>query len=339
MMIATPSSIEEVRGMLARRMALVAALAGVAALQAPAARAQSWPTRTIRFVVTFPPGGASDIVARVLAEAMSPTLGQRVVVDNRPGAGGTIAAQHVATQPADGYTLILSNTAPYVTSPPLYANLGYDPMRSFTHISYVGAAPMVVVTNTGVPATDMPGLMAWLRAQSAPVSFGTSGTGSVGHVVGTLFSQQTGIALNHVPYRGSQPMQADLLGGSIPLSFDTLPENVENIRAGRLRAFAITAPARAPSVPDVPTVAEVGLPGLVALNWMGVSAPAGLPAEIAARLHAEVAAALQTAAVRERLASVGVVPDSMSQEAFGAFVAGQIASIGGAVRAMGIRAD
>jgi tripartite-type tricarboxylate transporter receptor subunit TctC len=325
--------------MFARRFGMVAALACAFAAQTAPAAAQSWPTKPVRFVVTFPPGGASDIVARVLADAMGPSLGQRVIVDSRPGAGGTIAALHVAGQPADGYTMVLSNTAPFVTSPPLYANLAYDPMRSFSHIAYVGAAPMVVVTNPSVPATDMPSLMAWLRAQPTPVSFGTSGTGSVGHVVGTLFSQQTGIPLSHVPYRGSQPMQADLLGGSIRLAFDTLPENVEPIRAARLRAYAITSPARAPSVPDVPMVAEVGLPGLVALNWMGVSTPAGLPAEIAARLHAEVNAALKTAPVRERLATVGVVSETMSQAEFGRFVEGQIAVIGGAVRTMGIRAE
>ena len=317
----------------------VAALACAFMVPAAPAAAQAWPTRPGRIVVTFPPGGASDIVARVLAEALTPKLGQRVVVDNRPGAGGTLAALHVAQQPADGTTLLLSNTAPIVTSPPLYANLGYDPLRSFTPVAYVGAAAMVVVSNLSVPATDMAGLMAWLRAQPAPVSFGSAGAGSVGHVVGTIFKAQTGIPLNHVPYRVSQPMQADLLGGSVLLAFDTLPENVENIRAGRLRAYGITAPARAPSVPEVPTTAEAGLPGLVALNWMGISGPAGLPADIVARLHAEVLAAMQTTMVQERLASVGVVPERMTQPAFASFIEGQVATIGAAVRAMGIRND
>jgi tripartite-type tricarboxylate transporter receptor subunit TctC len=217
--------------------------------------AQPWPSRPIRIVVTFPPGGSSDIVARVLADAIAPKLNARVVVDNRPGAGGTLAAQHVATQPADGYTLMLSNTAPIVTSPPLYRAPGYDPLTSFTHIAYLGSTPMVVISNLSVPATDMAGLMAWIRAQPAPVTYGTSGIGSVGHVVGTMFTAQTGIQLNHAPYRGSQPMQADILGGSILLSFDTLPENVENIRAGRLRPYAVTSPARQPSVPEIPTTA------------------------------------------------------------------------------------
>ncbi|MDO9710147.1 Bug family tripartite tricarboxylate transporter substrate binding protein [Paracraurococcus lichenis] len=306
----------------------------------PAAAADAWPAKPIRIVVVFPPGGSSDIVARVLAEAMTPKLGQRVVVDNRPGAGGTLAALHVAQQPADGYTLMLSNTAPIVTSPPLYAKPGYDPQSSFTHIAYIGATYMVVVTNTSVPATDLRSLMAWMKSQPAPVTYGTSGAGSVGHVVGSMFTQQTGIPLNHAPYRGSQPMQADLLGGSILLSFDTLPENVENIRAGRLRAHAITAPQRSASVPEVPTVAEAGLPDLLAQNWLGLSGPAGLPAPVVARLHAEVvAAAVRTPAVQERLATVGIVPGEMTQPEFERFVAGQIDTVGGMVKAMGIRND
>jgi tripartite-type tricarboxylate transporter receptor subunit TctC len=326
--------------MFGRRFGLLAALACASLGQAaPTAAAETWPGKPIRIVVTFPPGGASDIVARVLAEAMTPKLGQRVLVDNRSGAGGTLAAAHVAQQPADGTTLLLSNTAPIVTSPPLYSNLAYDPMRSFTHIAHVGMAPMVVVTHLSVPARDMKGLLDWLRAQRTPVSYGTSGAGSVGHVVGSMFVQQAGIPLNHVPYRGSQPMQADLLGGSILLSFDTLPENVENIRSGRLRPYAITAPLRAPSVPEVPTTAEVGLPDLVALNWMGVSGPAGVPPAVITRIHAEVEAALRTKPVQDRLATVGIQPEAMSQPAFTEFVAGQVATIGAAVQAMGIKND
>jgi tripartite-type tricarboxylate transporter receptor subunit TctC len=322
-----------------RLLPLFAAILCLALARMGPAAAESWPTRPIRIVVVFPPGGASDIAARVLAEALGPMLGQRVVVDNKPGAGGTLAALHVAQQPPDGYTLMLSNTAPIVTSPPLYSRPGYDPQASFTHVAYIGATPMVVVSNLAVPAQDLKGLMAWMKAQPAPVTYGTSGAGSVGHVVGTMFSQQTGIPLNHAPYRGSQPMQADLLGGSILLSFDTLPENVENIRGGRLRAYAVTAPARVPSVPEVPTVGEAGLPGLLAQNWLGLSAPAHLPAPITERLHAELTAAMRQPGIRDRLATVGIVPGEMSQVAFTRFVGEQIDSVGGMVKAMGIRND
>jgi tripartite-type tricarboxylate transporter receptor subunit TctC len=234
---------------------------------------------------------------------------------------------------------MLSNTAPIVTSPPLYSTPGYDPVKSFTHIAYIGATYMVVVTNLSVPATDLKGLMAWMRAQPQPVTYGTSGAGSVGHVVGNMFTAQTGIPLNHAPYRGSSPMQADILGGSILLSFDTLPENVENIRAGRLRAYAITATSRAPSVPDVPTVAEAGLPELLAQNWLGLSGPAGMPPAVVERLHAEIAAALQTQSVQDRLATVGIVPGAMTQPQFAGFVAEQVATVGAMVKAMGIKND
>jgi len=305
----------------------------------PLAAAEPWPTRPIRLVVTFPPGGASDIVARVLAEAMTPTLGQRVVVDNRPGAGGTLAALHVAQQPADGSTLMLSNTAPIVTSPPLYSKPGYDPVGSFTHVAYIGTTYLAVITNLGVPATDLKALMAWLRAQPQPVIYGSSGIGSVGHVVGSMFTAQTGIPLNHAPYREMASMHGDLLAGSILLTFDTLPQNLENLRAGRLRAHAVTAEARVPSLPDLPTAPEAGLPGLLAENWLGLSGPAGLPPEVVARLHAEVAAAQQTPLMRARLATVGIVPGEKSQAEFTAFVARDVATLGGAVRAMGIRND
>ena len=314
---------------------LLAALACLIGMQ-PARAQEAWPSRPIRIVVVFPPGGASDIIARVLAEALTPRLGQRVVVDNRPGAGGTLAAAHVAQQPADGYTLMLSNNAPITTSPPLYPQAGYDPVRSFTHVSYLGITPLVVLTNLSVPARNMAELLTWMRAQPQPPAFGSSGTGSVGHVVGTLFSQQTGIALNHIPYRGSTPMQADLLGGSILLAFDPLPDNSENIKAGRVRAHAVTARARQPSLPEIPTTAEVDLPNLVVGNWLGLSAPAGLPPAITARLHAEVAAAMKTPMVTDRLAAVSIVPGEMTQEGFAAFVAEDVREVGGAIRAMGI---
>jgi len=295
----------------------------------------AWPSRPIRIVVVFPPGGASDIVARVLAEVIAPRLGGRIVVDNRPGAGGTIGALHVAQQPADGYTLMLTNNAPIVTSPPIYRNAGYDPMRGFTHIAYIGATPLLVVANPGLPARDLAGLQAWLRAQRGPV-FGSSGVGSVGHVLGSMFSARTGIALEHAPYRGSQPMQADLLSGAIMLSFDPLPDNVEAVRAGLLRAFAVSGEQRSPLLPEVPTLAEAGLPNLVAENFLGLSGPAGQPPAITARLHAEVNWALTQPAMLERLRQFGVTPQARSQAEFTAFLQNQVNTVGAAVTAMNL---
>lgn len=321
-----------------RHLPLLAALACPIVTQS--ARAQSWPSRPIRIVVVFPPGGSSDIVARVLAEALSTRMNARVVVDNRPGAGGTLGAQHVAQQPADGYTLLLSNTAPITSSPPIYPNAGYNPVSGFTHIAYIGATPLVVVANRNlVPATDLQGLIAWVKAQRSPPGYGSSGAGSVAHIAGTLFEKQTGAALTHVPYRGSSPMQADLLGGNIPMAFDTLPQNVEHIREGRLRAFAVTARSREPMAPDVPTTAEAGLPDLLVENWLGLSAPAGLPPAVVERLNAETNAAMQTDAVRQRLVEHGIAHRPMTPAEFQGFVAKDVQEIGGLVRSLGITAQ
>ncbi|MDP3416315.1 tripartite tricarboxylate transporter substrate binding protein [Falsiroseomonas sp.] len=322
-----------------RHLPVIAALAAFAASNE--SRAQpAWPARPIRIIVTFPPGGSSDIVARVLAEVLSQRLPQRVMVENRPGAGGTLGAAYVATQPADGLTLLLSNTAPIVTSPPIYANVPYDPVAGFTHIAYLGATPLVILVNPRlVPATDLAGLVAWMKAQPAPPAYGSSGAGSVAHIFGEAFSSRTGAALTHVPYRGSAPMQADLLGGAIPLSFDTLPQNVENIRAGRLRPIAITAPTRQQMAPEVPTTAEAGFPGLLAENWLGLAGPPGLPAPIVATLHREVAAALDAPMMKTRILEHGIAVRPMTQPEFTGFVADQVRVVGGAVKALGLTAQ
>ncbi|MGG5885694.1 Bug family tripartite tricarboxylate transporter substrate binding protein [Falsiroseomonas sp. HC035] len=317
-------------------------LAAFAACSAGTALAQpgsppSWPSRPIRIIVTFPPGGSSDIVARVLAEVLSQRLPQRVLVENKPGAGGTLGAIYTTQQPADGYTLMLSNTAPIVTSPPIYPSVTYDPVGGFSHIAYIGATPLVIMVNPSkVPATDLAGLVAWLRAQRVPPGYGSSGAGSVAHIFGEAFTKRTGAELTHVSYRGSAPMQADLLGGAIPMSFDTLPQNVEHIQAGRLRAIAITAPERQKMAPDVPTTAEAGFPGLLAENWLGLSGPPGLPPTILARLHAEVEAALAVPLMRSRLDEHGIATRRMTQPEFLAFVGEEVRVTGAAVKALGL---
>lgn len=323
-----------------RQLPFIAALAAPLLPMPTRAQTPEWPSRPIRIIVTFPPGGSSDIVARVLADVLSQRLPQRVLVDNRPGAGGTLGAAYVATQPADGYTLMLSNTAPIVMSPPIYPSVTYDPVGGFTHIAYLGATPLVIVVNPRlVPATDLAGLVEWIKAQRVPPGFGTSGAGSVAHIFGEQFMQRTGAQLTHVPYRGSAPMQADLLGGAIPLSFDTLPQNVENIRAGRLRAIAITAPARQDMAPEVPTTAEAGFPGLLAENWLGLAGPRGLPPAITQRLHAETMAALASPQVRARIDEHGIAMRAMTPPEFTAFVAEEVRTVGGAVRALGLTAN
>jgi len=321
-----------------------AALPGLAAagLSRPAAAQpqQAWPSRPVRIVVVFPPGGASDIAARVLADALSARMNARFVVDNKAGAAGTIGAAHVAQQPPDGYTLLLSNTAPIVTSPPLYQKAGYDPLRSFTHIAWLGTTPAVITANPAVvPATDFAGLIAWIKAQPRPPAYGTSGNGSVPHVLGVLIERETGARMSHVPYRGSAPMQAELLGGNLPLGFDVLPDTVENIKAGRLRAYAVTSAARQPMAPEVPTTAELGFPEIRIDNWVGLSGPANLPAPIVERLRAETLAALASPEVRRRLDERGITGEPLGPEAFTALVSQQVREIGGLVAGLGMKLD
>jgi len=323
------------------RRSVLPLLAAFACLIAGQPAAQpAWPQRPVRIVVSFPPGGSSDIAARVMAEHYSAALGQRFVVDNRPGAGGTLSALHVSQQPPDGYTLFLSNTGPITTSPPLYPQAGYDPVRSFTHVTFIGAAPVAIVVNPRfIPATDLPSLVAWMRAQRNPPSFGSSGTGSVGHILGEMFQRQANVQLQHVPYRGSAPLLPDLLNGQVPLAFDTMPQYVEHFAAGRLRGIAIGSAARNPMAPNVPTTAEGGMPALLAVNWMGISAPAGLPPAIVARLSGETVAALQTEIVRTRLLEHAVSPTPLGSAEFTAFVQRDVTEIGGMIRALGITAQ
>jgi tripartite-type tricarboxylate transporter receptor subunit TctC len=320
-----------------RSLPAVAASLCLPALQLHAQGA--WPTKAVRIVVSFPPGGSSDIAARVLADHYSQAMGQRFVVDNRPGAGGTLAALHVAQQPADGYTLLLSNSAPITTSPPLYPQAGYDPQRSFTHVTYIGAAPIVAVVNArAIPVNDLKGLAEWIRAQPAPPGFGSSGAGSVGHIVGEMFQRQAGVTLTHVPYRGSAPLLPDLLNGQVPLAFDTLPQYVEHFGAGRLRGLAISSARRAPSAPGVASAPEAGFPELLAENWVGISGPAGLPTEVVAKLHAATLAALDSPNVKARLSDHAITGTPLGPQDFAAFVARDTRNIGGMIRALGITA-
>ncbi|MCU0946615.1 MAG: tripartite tricarboxylate transporter substrate binding protein, partial [Rubritepida sp.] len=266
-------------------------------------------------------------------------LGQRFVVDNRPGAGGTIAALAASREAPDGYNLLLSNSAPITTSPPLYPQAGYDPVRSFTHVTFVGAAPIAIVVNSRfIPATDLPSLIAWMRAQPNPPSYGSSGTGSVGHILAEMFQRATGITLTHVPYRGSAALLPDLLNGQVPLAFDTLPQYVEHFGAGRLTGIAVSSPQRNPMAPSLPTLVETGQPNLIALNWVGISGPAGLPPAIVERLNAATLAGLQTDLVKTRLQEHAITPTPLGPAEFTAFVQRDVSQIGGMIRALGITA-
>jgi tripartite-type tricarboxylate transporter receptor subunit TctC len=285
---------------------------------------QPWPAKPIRMVVTFAPGGSSDIVARLIAAPLQAELGQPIVVDNKPGAGSTIGALEVARAQPDGYTLMLSNSAPISISPAMQDQPRYDPVKSFTHVVDIGSGANVVVVHPSVPASNFAELITWIKSQPRPVNYGSGGIGSIGHLVGETMKKDHSLKMEHVGYKGSGPMHNDLLGGTIPMAIDTLPQNVPFMKDGKLRALAVTSPARAPMAPDVPSVLELGQKKLVAENFLGISGPADLPRGVVARLYAASKRALADPKVVQRLADLGVQTRDMSPEQFTAFVAAQV---------------
>ena len=286
--------------------------------------AQAWPTKPVRVIVTFSPGGSSDIVARLIAAPLQAELGQSVIVDNKPGAGGTIGAQEAARAAPDGYTLLLSNSAPISISPAMQDQPRYDPVAGFTHVSYIGSVANVFVVHPSVPATTLRELVGWIKAQPNPVNYGSGGIGSIGHIVGETLRKDQGLQMEHVGYKGSAPMHNDLLSGTIKLAIDTLPQNVPFMKDGKLRALAVTSAARAPMAPGVPSVLELGQKKLVAENFLGVSGPAGLPPAVVERLHAAMKKSLANPTVQQRLADLGVEGKDMTPAQFTAFVANQV---------------
>ena len=286
--------------------------------------AQTWPTKPVRMIVTFSPGGSSDIVARLIAAPLQAELGQSVIVDNKPGAGGTIGALEAARAAPDGYTLLLSNSAPISISPAMQDQPRYDPVAGFTHVSYIGSVANVFVVHPSVPATTLGELVGWIKAQPNPVNYGSGGIGSIGHIVGETLKKDQGLQMEHVGYKGSAPMHNDLLSGTIKLAIDTLPQNVPFMKDGKLRALAVTSPARAPMAPEVPSVQELGQKKLVAENFLGVSGPAGLPRPVVDRLHAAMKKSLANPTVAQRLAELGVQGSDMTPAQFTAFVANQV---------------
>lgn len=313
------------------------AIAALLCLNLPQAHAQAWPQKPIRIVVTFAPGGSSDIVARLLQPGLQEKLGQIVIVENKPGAGSTIGANEVARAAPDGYTLLLSNTAPISISPFMMDKAPYDPVKSFTHVAYIGSVPNVFVVHPSVPAKTMPELVKWINAQAKPVNYGSGGVGSIGHIVGEMFKQQYKLNMEHVPYKGSSPMHNDLLGGTLQFAVDTLTQNVPYMKDGKLTGIAVTSRARAAMSPNVPSVVEAGYPKLVAENFLGISAPAGIPKDVVDKVHKAVAEVVARPDVAKRLADLGVEPETMSTVQFTQFVTEQVNEWAPAVKASGAR--
>jgi tripartite-type tricarboxylate transporter receptor subunit TctC len=323
------------------RRALGAGILGAAASAALPAAAQGWPARPIRIVVPFPPGGSTDLLARRLAERMTASLGQAVIVENRPGAGGTTGADLVAKSPPDGHTLLLGVTGSNAIAASLFPNLPYDPVRDFAPVSRLVSAPLVLVVNPRHPAQDLAGFIAAARAAAAagPITYATPGNGTAMHLTGEMFAQAARVPLQHVPYRGSAQAMTDLIAGQVQSAFADVLVSLPHIQAGAHRALAVTSRERHPLLPEVPTVHEAGLPGFEAASWQGLFAPAGTPPAILARLHAEVAAALSAPDVRETFARQGFLVGATTPEEFAAFIREEVAKWREVVRAGNIRPD
>jgi tripartite-type tricarboxylate transporter receptor subunit TctC len=317
-----------------RRIFAVAALV----LALPAA-AQGYPAKPIRFVVPYPAGGPLDTVARLLAQKMSESVKQPVVVDNKPGAGGNIGADIVAKAAPDGYTIVMGAVATHAINPTLYKSIPYDPVRDFTPITQVASTPNVLVVHPSVPAASVRELVQHAKGNPGKLSFGSGSIGSAGHLAGELFKATARVEMTHVPYKGAAPAMQDLLAGHIQLMFDNLSSAKAQIAAGKVRALAVTTARRSSLAPELPTIAESGVPGFDISTWFGVFAPAKVPREVVERLHAEVTRALAAPDVRGKMLALGAEPVGNTPEEFAAFIRAEAAKYARVIEASGARVD
>jgi tripartite-type tricarboxylate transporter receptor subunit TctC len=311
-------------------------LAGFAAL-APAQSTADFPKQPIRMVVTFPPGGSADAVVRMLVPRLNEKLGQQVVVDNRPGAGGNIGLALVAKAPPDGYTLGVGAAGALAANSSLYAQMPFDPLKDFRPVSMLAAIPFVLIGHPSLQAKTQQELLALARAQPGKLSIAHGGNGTAMHLSAALFAQMADVKLVEVPYKGSGPAALDVLAGNVPLAVVDLPSALQHIRAGKLVAYGVTSPQRLPQLPDVPTVAEAGLAGYDSTGWFGVVAPAGTPAAIVQRLNAEITAALNDEQIRTSMRNLGVEPAPTRPEQFEAYIRSETAKWGTVIRQAGIK--
>lgn len=318
-----------------RRLAAVIAL-GVAST---AALAQTYPAKPVRMVVPFPAGGATDIVARLVAQKMTEAFGQQVLIDNRAGAAGTIGSDAVAKAAPDGYTLLVGTSSTHAIAQSLYAKLAYESIRDFTPVAGLATSTITLSAHPSVPARTVKDLIALAKAKPDALSFASSGSGGVSHLVGEMFKSQAGVQMLHVPYKGDAPALADLVGGQVSLQFGTAVSFLPYIQSGKLKTLAVTSTKRSPILPDVPTVSESGLKGFEALQWFGVFGPAGLPRDLVARLHGEIQRIVQTPELKDRLTKLASEPLVGTPEQFAAFQKSEIAEWAKVVKASGTRLD
>ncbi len=315
-------------------MALSAGLSGISP-----ATAQVYPAKAVRLVVGFAPGGGTDIIARLLAQKLSISLGQQFVVENRAGATGMIGAKHVATSPADGHTLLMGHVNSQAIAPALMDKPLYDSVKDFAPITYIGYVPNVLVVNPALPAKSVAELIVLAKSRPQGLSFASPGVGSTNHLAGEMLKLDSGAPLVHVPYKGSAPAIVDLLGGQVDMNFDAMSSAIQYLKANRMRALAVTTPERDPDLPDVPTMAELGFKSFAITNWYGIVAPANTPTPIVEKLHGELAKVLQMPDVTRQLAELGVRREQMSPEQFAQFIRSEDAKYRDIAKRTGVRME
>ena len=324
-----------------RHAAALACVAAAVAALLPAgpAQAQAYPTRAVKMVVPFPPGGSLDIAGRLIAQKLTDAWGQPVVVENKPGAGGNIGADFVAKSPPDGYTILMGALSTHAVNPSLYKSMPYDAAKDFAPITLIAITPNVLVVNAASPVTSAKEFIAYAKANPGKLSFGSGSNGSAGHLAGELFKVETGTDAVHVPFKGGAPATQALLAGDTQFMFDNLANAMAQVKAGKLRALAVTTANRSPLAPDLPTMAEAGLPGFDISTWYGFFAPAGTPPAVVAKWSADVAKVLNAPDVRAKFVADGAEPTPNSPEQFAQFIAREQAKYARIVKASGANVD
>lgn len=328
-----------------RRLALSSiALAATFLIALPAAAQTTWPTKPVRIVVPFAPGGTTDILARAVAPELTKAFGQPFIVDNRAGAGGNVGADLVAKSPGDGYTLLMGTVGTHGINKSLYSKMPYDPQKDFAPITLVAGVPNVMVMNAEKAAklgiNNVADFVKYAKAHPGQFSMASSGNGTSIHLAGELFKSQTGIFMTHIPYRGSGPALLDLIGGNVDVMFDNLPSAMPQIKGGKLKAFAVTSAQRSTAMPELPTVEEAGkLKGFEASSWFGLLAPAGTPPDVVSRIQQEVAKALATPAIKEKMLAQGAIPSGNTPQEFAKLIDAEITKWALVVKASGAKVD
>jgi len=321
-----------------RRAGGALALAALAAAIAPAASAQPYPDRPIKLVVPWPPGGATDALGRMLAQRLTEKLGQTVIVDNKAGAGGNIGTAAFVREKADGYTLLMATSSTNAANPQLYSRLGFDPAKDFAPVAFVAEIPNILEVPRKSSFRSAADLIAAAKAEPGKLNYGSGGVGSSQHLAGSMFKHLTGVDVLHIPYKGSGPAVSDLMAGQVDMMLDT--GSLAQVQAGALRALAVASRQRLPALPDVPTFAEAGVPGMYASAWYGIVAPAGTPADVVQRLNKEINAAVADPEMKKRMEGMGaLVPDGQTPEAFGAFIQSEIARYADIVKMSGAKME